>query len=559
MIKIYTANFEIAPMDMEGNFKKAQAVLSEAMKENCDIIVFPQGFLLGSPLGILKDNKFVIDRYNSYIHKLFSGAWISRVHILCDKIVDNEFRSTFYYQGHDLQGTSCVVGGLNVCACQTVQALFFDVDMRKKADLFLFNCSTPMVAGEISLYEKAFSAVAMAQGLYFVLCLGGQGYTTHPYFYKACVGVISKTESTLFSGYREVKNAPKIHNVDVSRSLFVRKFPTIATSFDIAFNRNPLIPANVKTKDYCLELFDMQAASLATRMKNIGCKDLVLNLSGGLDSTLAFLVCINTFDMLGLDRTGLHIVTMPGFGTSNKTKGLAESLCDIFGLSLITIDISDACYQALKDIGHDCITPDIVFENVQARMRTLNGLNIANQYNALMVGTGDLSEEALGFSTYGGDQLASYNVNCCISKTVIRTMLPFIIELPSFLSVSGVISEILDLPVSPELVPSGGEILQRTEEILAPYKLIDFFLYCLMVARISPTEAVEKAFVVFDGEFDKEYLLEKLNMFFKKFARGQFKRSCAPESAIITHVSLYGMDCFYPSDGVGTVLDADYE
>ena len=239
---------------------------------------------------------------------------------------------------------------------------------------------------------------------------------------------------------------------------------------------------------------------------------------------------------------------MPGFGTSNTTKELAHQLADGLGLKLELIDITKSARQALLDIGHDATTPDVTFENVQARMRTLHGLNLANAIGGIMIGTGDLSEEALGFSTYGGDHLASYNVNSSVSKTVIRTILPHIIQLDNMKGAAQAITDILNIPVSPELVPHGGEILQKTEEILAPYKLIDFFIYCFTVAKLSPIEMAQRASCVFEGEFGRTYLKEKAEMLCRRFITGQFKRSCAPEGAALTHVHINGLDRGVPSD-----------
>lgn len=550
MIKIYTANFESIPMDIQGNFEKAQEALCLAIKEQCDIIVYPQGFLLGAPLGVLKNNTYIKDIYNSHVHKLCGGIWLSRIFILCDTMTDSGFESSFSYQGQSTKSSHCQVDTIKIACYQDPHILFSESGtLREKADLFILNWSKPTVAGEINLYNQALTELAKAQGIYFILCLGGRGYTTYPYFYKTCVGIVSKAGSKLAQSYREIASAEHIHCIDVTRSLFIAKHRPPITDFPIDFNENPLIPINIDKKEYCLDLFDMQSASLAVRMNNIGCRSVVLNLSGGLDSTLALLVCLNAFDMLGLDKSGIHVLTMPGFGSGEQTKSIAENLCKTLSLSMLTIDITTVCKQALSDIGHDGVTPDIVFENVQARMRTLNSLNLANKYNAIMVGTGDLSEEALGFSTYGGDQMANYNVNCCVSKTVIRTLLPFVTELPLFLGAKDIVLEVLDLPVSPELLPTDGKISQKTEEILAPYKLLDFFLYCLVVAKLSPQEWVEKALFVFKGDFTKEYLEKKQAMFCKKFAVGQFKRSSSPESAAITHITLSGMDGFYPSDG----------
>ena len=288
--------------------------------------------------------------------------------------------------------------------------------------------------------------------------------------------------------------------------------------------------------------------ALAARMSNINCKKAVVAVSGGLDSALALLVTVNAFDLMGIDRKGIRAISMPGFGTSNTTKSLAQQLVESLGLDFELIDITKSAHQALLDIGHDGKTPDVTFENVQARMRTLHGLNLANAIGGIMIGTGDLSEEALGFSTYGGDHLASYNVNSSVSKTVIRTILPHIIQLDNMKSAAQPITDILNIPVSPELVPHGGEILQKTEEILAPYKLIDFFIYCFVVAKMSPIEMAQRASCVFEGEFGASYLRDKAEMLCRRFITGQFKRSCAPEGAALTHVHLNGLYRGVPSD-----------
>ncbi|MEG3029664.1 MAG: NAD(+) synthase [Oscillospiraceae bacterium] len=556
MVKVYTAKFKAVPMDIRKNFEAAQGELSKALAAKCEIIVFPQGFLLGAPLGILEDAAYIKELYNDCVDKLCGGIWLSRIRILCDRLTDNGFESLFSYQGHTVPNEAFKLDKIGVLAyCDKGEFLGDIKRLRDKGDLFILNWSKPTVAGELFLLNKLLTAVSCAQGVHFVLCLGGNGYSTHPHFYTPCVGAITKGGGGLFYDYRGFQGAGSIYEVEVTRSLFVAKCPPISADFAVDFSQNPLVPRDVDERAYCLELFDMQSAALAGRMENIGCKNLVLNLSGGLDSTLALLVCVNAFDMLSLDRGGLHILTLPGFGTGSITKNLAAELCKKLELPLESMDINAPCTQALFDLHHDGLTADIAYENIQARMRTLYALTLANMCNGLMVGTGDLSEEALGFSTYGGDQMASYNVNCCISKTVMRTMLPYITELDMFKSVSTAVADVLAIPISPELIPSdGGEICQRTEEVLAPYKLIDFYIYCFVGAKLSPMETLEKAQQVFDGEFSPNYLKEKLQMFYTRFAHSQFKRSCCPEGAAITHINLLGAKNFYPSDGAAALL-----
>ena len=422
-------------------------------------------------------------------------------------------------------------------------AKFMDVDC------VIVNESAPVYAGSRILARKFFEKAAQLLGVTIVCALGGYGYTSHPDMYMPAVGIFNKDEKYLSSTLTEFLNGRNIFDIEKNDNIgdiFITRLPSL--EFDIAFNKNPLIPQEISEKEYCLDLFHLQSVSLATRMMNIGCKTAVVALSGGLDSALALLVTVNAFDILGLDRSGIRVISMPGFGTSNTTKGLAGDLAASLGLDLKMIDITDACRQALLDIGHDAVTPDITFENVQARMRTLNGLNLANAVGGIMVGTGDLSEVMLGFSTYGGDHLASYGVNSTVSKTVIRTMLPYVIELENIKSAAKPITDILNIPVSPELVPHGGEILQKTEEILAPYKLIDFFIYCFVIAKMSPIEMAQRASCVFEGEFTPSYLKEKAQMLCRRFITGQFKRSAAPEGARLTHVNIAGMERSIPSD-----------
>ena len=408
---------------------------------------------------------------------------------------------------------------------------------------------SPVVAGERYLLHKTMKELAEKSNSAVCANLGGYGYTSHPDVYMPCIAYIDG-ETDVFTG--TVKEYARFDEIVEIRSGKRKELDhgteADSLSFPVEYTANPMIPSNVPEQEYCLDLFNLQSTALATRLENLGMKDVVLALSGGLDSSMALLVAVNAFDSLSLDRKGIHVVSMPGFGTSNTTRSLAEELAVSLGLEFKLIDITAACRQALLDIGHDGVTPDVTFENVQARMRTVNGLNLANMYNGLMIGTGDLSEEAMGFSTYGGDHLASYNVNSSVSKTVMRTMLPYVVELDNLSGAKETIEKILNIPVSPELVPHGGEILQKTEEILAPYKLIDFYIYCLTVAGTAPDDMAYEAGKVFGDEFEKEYLEEKAQMFFKRFISGQFKRSSAPEGAITTHVHLSATSRSLPSD-----------
>ncbi len=544
-MKIYLAKIKSQPMNITANFDKAAAALDSCIQKGCDVIVYPAGCLMGAQIGILKDTDWFIKAYNSKIDELCRKAASYGVTVVADTIdaATSEYTPCISdkmcgYRTRIVKNSSQLFGNVNEICSGT--------------DIVFINWMEKGFAGQKYLWTETLKAISKKYGTTFVLNTAGSGYTTSPNFYMPITGVIKSTDSDIYYGSGHSEYCPDVFEIEKAVLPHIGEDTadySAMADFPVCYNQNPLIPANVPEKFYCLDLFDMQCESLANRLKNIRCKDIVLNLSGGLDSTMALLVCVKTFDMLGLDRKGMHILTQPGFGTSHTTKGLAFELCEKLGLELKAVDITDTCRAALLSIGHDGITPDVTMENVQARTRTMNALNMANHLGAIMVGTGDLSEVALGFSTFGGDQLASYNVNCCVSKTVMRTMLPYITDMAIFADVKEAVDKVLNIPVSPELIPHGGEILQKTEDILAPYKLIDFFIYCTVVTKISPAEIVEKAYSIFEGEFTVEYITEKLRMFWRKFAVGQFKRSCSPECADLTHVSLVGTEKSYASDG----------
>ena len=570
-MKIYLANFKTKPMNLTDNFENAAAELDKCILQGCDVVIYPAGCLAGAQPGILKDAGWFRIDYNLKLSELQRKAAKHGITVVADTVDEYTFEFTPQIKGINTESyKSMAVGGFKTYIAKNSAHLFDNVrEICHGTDVVFINWMEKGVAGQKYLLTETLKTISEKYGTTFVLNTAGKGYTTHPDFYMQMMGVVEGGKANVYYGFGHDKYCPPVFEIEKPQLNII---PEISTqfcgminsscdsepdsfsckemaSFPVCYNQNPLIPANVPEKFYCLDLFDMQCEALANRLSNINCKNIVLNLSGGLDSTMALLVVVNTFDMLGLDRKGMHIFTLPGFGTSNTTKSLAHELCESFGLELKTIDITDTCRAALLSIGHDGVTPDVTFENVQARTRTMNALNLANHLNAIMIGTGDLSEIALGFSTFGGDQIASYNVNSCISKTVMRTMLGYLVELDMFSCVKDAVNKVLNIPVSPELVPHGGEILQKTEDILAPYKLIDFFIYCTVVTKIPPKGIVFWACQVFGDEFSKEYISEKLKMFYRKFAVGQFKRSCSPECADLTHVSLIGSHRSFASDG----------
>ncbi len=302
------------------------------------------------------------------------------------------------------------------------------------------------------------------------------------------------------------------------------------------------------------KVFATQVAGLVKRLKAIACHDVVIGLSGGLDSTLALLVADAAFQKLRLDKKGLHVYTMPGFGTSTRTKNNAELLCEGLGLNLETISIVKACRQHFKDIGHDGKTPDITYENAQARMRTLILMDKANMTNGIVLGTGDLSEIALGWCTYNGDHMSMFSVNNGVPKTVVRKVCAWWAKNEMRDEGRGrrvaaeAVLDIIDTPVSPELVKG-----QITEETVGPYELHDFFLWNFIMNEMGSKDLQDAAERYFNGRssarhFDRARISKTLKTFMWRFFTQAFKRNCAPDGIRVFPFDLSPRGWWIPSD-----------
>ena len=302
----------------------------------------------------------------------------------------------------------------------------------------------------------------------------------------------------------------------------------------------PFVPANKDDlNSRCEEILTMQATGLATRLRHIGCKTAVIGLSGGLDSTLALIVAVHAFDMLGLDRKGIIAVTMPCFGTTKRTKSNAYYLAEAYGVTLKEIDITAAVSQHFADIGQSKEKLDVTFENGQARERTQVLMDIANQQGGIVIGTGDLSELALGWATYNGDHMSMYGVNASVPKTLVRHLVSYESMNTENKRLSEVLADVLATPVSPELLPpTEGEISQKTEDIVGPYELHDFFLYYMVRCGFPPKKILRIAEQSFAGRFDRDTIKKWLTVFLKRFFSQQFKRSCLPDGPKVGSVTL---------------------
>lgn len=322
---------------------------------------------------------------------------------------------------------------------------------------------------------------------------------------------------------------------------------------------HPFVPES--DLDYrCQEILSMQTVALATRLNHIRCRSAVIGISGGLDSTLALLVTVLAADRLGWSRDRIVAVTMPGFGTTSRTKNNAWDLMVALGVTCREISIVPACEQHFKDIGHDASVHDATYENSQARERTQLLMDIANQTGGIVVGTGDLSEMALGWATYNGDHMSMYGVNAGVPKTLVRSLVVWAAK-NRFESVRDILLDIADTPISPELLPASetGEIKQVTEDLVGPYELHDFFIYNFMRNGYTPEKIYFLARKAFAGVYDNETIMKWLKTFVRRFFSQQFKRSCMPDGPKVGSVGLSPRgDWHMASDAWSTIYSSEF-
>lgn len=350
------------------------------------------------------------------------------------------------------------------------------------------------------------------------------------------------TQEKLPEKSQEVKNLP-------AYTQEVKTLPEITLTRYI--DPAPFVPANQSEREKrCKDIIGIQAMGLKTRLVHVNGRCAVIGISGGLDSTLALLVTNKAFEMLGLDRKGIIAVTMPCFGTTDRTYQNAVELANCLGVTLMEIPIGEAVEQHFRDIGHDKNLHDLTFENSQARERTQVLMDIAGKYHGFVVGTGDMSELALGWATYNGDHMSMYGVNASVPKTLVRYLVDYFADTAETQKLHEVLKDILDTPVSPELLPpKDGEISQKTEDIVGPYELHDFFLYYVLRFGFEPEKVYHLAKIAFSGTYDDRIILKWLKVFYQRFFTQQFKRSCLPDGPKVGSVSVSPRgDLRMPSD-----------
>lgn len=328
---------------------------------------------------------------------------------------------------------------------------------------------------------------------------------------------------------------------DEYRKISFRANPVRRDTLQRRIDKHPFVPDNRGQRDErCSEVLSIQTSGLMTRIRHTGLTRPVIGISGGLDSTLALIVTVRAMQRLGLPAGQIMAVTMPGFGTTGRTYRNAVELIRGFGAELREIDIKEACLQHFRDIGHDPEVHDTTYENVQARERTQILMDLANKHNGLVIGTGDMSELALGWCTYNGDHMCMYGVNAGVPKTLIRYILQWYADNEAEGAIKGILQDIIDTPISPELLPptESGKIVQKTEDLLGPYEAHDFFLYHVVRWGASPAKVLWLAQQAFSGTYSRDQLLAWLKVFYNRFFTQQFKRSCLPDGPKVGSISL---------------------
>ena len=349
-----------------------------------------------------------------------------------------------------------------------------------------------------------------------------------------------------------------MYNIENSKCEII-KFDFLAKDFNKTnrnysdpFNANDISNDTAKAED----ILNIQAFALAKRMKTVNCETAIIGISAGIDSTLALLVAVQTFKILNLDKKNIFAISMPGPATTTKTNEISKELCDALDVNYSVIPITNSVEQHFKDIGHNSNDLDIVYENTQARMRTMVLLNVANQKKGIVVGTGDMSEIALGWNTFNGDHISNYNVNAGVPKTIAKAILFAITHSSLFpQSARKQIKIILEKPISPELIPSDktGKV-QSTEEILGPYELHDFFLYYYVKYFLSEEKILYIANLTFEGKYTADVIKNTFKTFIKRFKLNQYKRNCSADGPSIFGISLSPRGgLVLPSDAVGMI------
>lgn len=613
-VKVAAATPLVKVADCRANAEALDRMTGEAVERGVSIVVFPElsitgytcgdlflqsrlleagdealAYLLSRPRPIVsivgmpiyyKNNLYncAVVIYNGKIEGIVPKSYIPNY--------SEFYESRWFTEGRDIRNTEIVICGQRVRfgadLLFKVHGVRFGVeicedlwvpappssDMALAGATLIFNLSaTPEIAGKHNYLRSLIKQQSARALCGYIYCSAGVGESSTDLVFTGN-GIIAENGEIIAARKRFVRDERlTVADIDVEHIFNERRrhtsFINLDNRFDIlhidleqpaselerTINPTPFIPNNID--EGCCEIFSIQSAGLAQRLSHIGCKKAIIGISGGLDSTLALLSTVATFDLLGLDRKGIIGVTMPGFGTTDRTYQNALTLMQELGITMREIPIRKACEQHFADLGLDPSERGAAYENSQARERTQILMDLANMVGGIVIGTGDLSEAALGWATYNGDSMSMYNVNCSIPKTLVRRLVEWKAENDTNEKVRATLHDIVATPVSPELLPadSDGNIAQKTEDLVGPYALHDFFIYNFLRNGFSPAKIEYLAQRAFDREFSADDIRHWMKVFLKRFFSQQFKRSAAPDGPKVGSVSLSPRgDLRMPSD-----------
>lgn len=429
--------------------------------------------------------------------------------------------------------TLALEGALLICNPSASNALATKADYRR---FLITQQSARLISGY--LYCSACNGESTTDVVYsghHLLCENGSVVAEKQSFNPSMIEAVLDLEK-LNTERRKMTSFESTSNYEVIT--FTSK--PIELTLNIPYDPLPFVPKDVEKRAHrCEEIFAIQTQGLVQRLRATGIQKVTIGISGGLDSTLALLVVVRAFEKLDLPMQNIYAITMPCFGTTSRTKQNAVGLMEELGVTSETIDITESVRVQFKDLNQSEDVHDITYENVQARTRTQILMNQANQIGGLVIGTGDLSEVALGWSTYNGDHMSMYAVNVSVPKTLIRYLVEYVAHLYQDTKLEQYLKDVLDTPVSPELLPQvNDEIVQKTEDIVGPYELHDFFLYHVVRFGNQPRKLLRKAEIAFQGKYDRTVILQWMRKFYWRFFTQQFKRSCIPDGPKVGSVSL---------------------
>lgn len=538
------------------NCKEIISILDRLKDDNIDFIVFPELCLSGCTCGDLFFHNTLIDACKNSIDALVDYSENYSSHIILGSPVKNNDSlyncALHIFKGQIIDIVSkkhlsanelrCFSSGYEIESEETPYDIVIGDDIYKEnysSDLIFNICASPALVTKYENRKQFIKAYTLNRNCAYITASAGSCESTTDYVYSGdCFhGVSGKiiSEGKRFSFESEItvsefdvpdsdNNSPAVFRKQITEKL----------------DGNPFIPSDGNELSIrCEEILKIQSTGLAKRMLHIHCNKLVLGISGGLDSTHALLVAVEALKKLGLPAENLICITMPGFGTTDLTYTNACNLVNQIGATLKEINVKEASLQHFRDIGHDVDVHDVTYENTQARERTQILMDYANKIGAIVVGTGDLSELALGWCTYNGDHMSMYGVNASVPKTLMRHLVKYVAD-RSEKSVSETLCSVLDTPISPELLPpdKNGKMEQKTETTIGPYEVHDFFIYHFIRHYKSPEELLETATKVFDGKYSKDELRNWLTIFIRRFFNNQFKRSCMPDGPAVGTISL---------------------